>query len=117
MAYGLSSALGIAGLFFIVIGIIMAIIGIVFLVINQNQTVPWWIWFLLVGGVVLGIAGGIMLAVAFASPPECIKPHVSPVTCEYVHAPVVTPVVAPVVAPAPVVQRVVAPAPVPVAAP
>lgn len=64
MASGLSSPLGIAGIIFIVIGIIMAIVGIIILIVNTNKEKPWYIWVLLIGGIVLGIAGGIMLAIA-----------------------------------------------------
>ena len=61
MASGLSSALGIAGVLFIIIGIIMAIVGIIFLIANQNNTTQFYVWILLIGGVVLAIIGGICL--------------------------------------------------------
>jgi hypothetical protein len=86
MSYGLSSTLGIVGLFFIIIGIIMAIVGIILLITNQNQVQPWYVWFLLVGGVILGIIGGIMLAVAYAGTPEvkqCPRPCPNPCEPEY----------------------------------
>lgn len=66
MAGGLSSPLGIAGLILIIIGIIMAIVGIILLLANQNKPKPWYVWVLLIGGVVLGIAGGIMVAIALS---------------------------------------------------
>lgn len=66
MASGLSTPLGIAGVIFIIVGIIMALVGIILLIVNQNGNKPWYIWFLLVGGVIIGIAGGIMLAVALS---------------------------------------------------
>jgi len=66
MASGLSSPLGIAGIIFIIIGIIMALVGIILLIINQNNEKPWYIWLLLVVGIALGIAGGIMLAIALS---------------------------------------------------
>jgi len=93
MAYGLSSTLGIVGLFFIIVGIIMAIVGIVLLITNQDQTKPWYIWFLLVGGVILGIMGGIMLAIAYAGTPEpkCPKPCSNPCEPEYEYMEVVEP--------------------------
>jgi len=69
MASGLSSPLGIAAILFIIIGIIMAVIGVILLIVNQNQSKGWFIWFLLIGGIVLGIAGGIMLAVALSVKP------------------------------------------------
>lgn len=86
MATGLSSPLGFAGVLMIIIGIILAVAGIIALVAMANQTKPWWVWFLLIGGIVIGIIGGILLAIALSSTMA-----------------VVTPVVAPVVAPAPVV--------------
>lgn len=69
MASGLSTPLGIAGIIFIIIGIIMALIGIILLIVNQNNAKPWYIWFLLVGGVIIGIIGGIMLAIALSEKP------------------------------------------------
>jgi len=70
MATGLSSPLGITGIILIIIGIIMAIIGIVLLIANQNKDKPWYIWLLLVGGIVMGILGGIFLAVALSQRSE-----------------------------------------------
>ena len=69
MATGLSTPLGVAAIILIIIGIIMAIIGVILLLVNQNKTKAWYIWLLLIGGVVLGIAGGIMLAIALAHKP------------------------------------------------
>jgi uncharacterized membrane protein HdeD (DUF308 family) len=64
MASKLSTPLGITSIILIIIGIIMTIVGIILLIIDQNNTKPWYTWFLLITGVVLGIAGGIMLAIA-----------------------------------------------------
>ena len=64
----------------------MAIVGIILLITNQNQVQPWYVWFLLVGGVILGIIGGIMLAVAYAGTPEikqCPRPCPNPCEPEY----------------------------------
>lgn len=103
MAYGLSSALGITGLIFIVIGIIMAIVGIVLLIVNTIQPAPWYIWFLLVGGIILGIIGGIMLAVSYS-----YAPSTPLTTCEtqcqeyeYVAVPKPRPVPIPAITPVP----------------
>lgn len=63
-----SSPLGLAGILFIIIGVIMAIIGVILLVVNQNNPSLWYIWLLLIGGIVFGVAGGVMLAIALASP-------------------------------------------------
>lgn len=70
MGSGLSSPLGVAGIIFIVVGIIMAIVGIIILIVNANNEKGWYIWLLLVGGIVLGIAGGIMLAIALMNTPS-----------------------------------------------
>lgn len=68
MASGLSSPLGIAGVILIIIGIVMAVIGIILLIVNQNKPKGWYIWFLLIAGLVLGIGGGIMVAIAMMEP-------------------------------------------------
>lgn len=66
MASGLSTPLGITGIILVIVGIIMAVVGIVLLIVNQNLAKPWYIWFLLVGGVFIGIIGGILLAIALS---------------------------------------------------
>lgn len=70
MATGLTTPLGIAGLILIIIGIIMAVVGIILLLANQNRPKPWYVWFLLITGVVLGIAGGVMAAIALSDRPD-----------------------------------------------
>jgi hypothetical protein len=60
----MASGLAIFGIIFIVIGIIMAIVGIVLLIINTSGN--WYTWTLLIGGIVLAIIGGIMLASALS---------------------------------------------------
>jgi H+/Cl- antiporter ClcA len=70
MASGLSSPLGIAGIIAIIIGIIAALIGIILLIVNQNSEKPWYIWLLLIGGVIIGIIGGVMLAIALSEKPK-----------------------------------------------
>lgn len=74
MASGLSSPLGIAGIILVIIGIIIAVIGIILLIANQNLPKAWYIWFLLIGGIVLGIIGGILLAIALSWTPVEEKP-------------------------------------------
>lgn len=69
MASGLSSPLGIAGIILIIVGIIMAVVGIILLISNQNKPKGWYIWFLMVTGIVLGIIGGVMLAIALMQSP------------------------------------------------
>lgn len=80
MSYGVSSPLGIAGIIFIVIGIIMAVIGIILLIANQNKPKAWYIWFLMIVGILLGIAGGIMLAVALMQVPSSISMNLQTTT-------------------------------------
>lgn len=106
------SGLAIAGIVLIIIGIIMALIGIIVLVLNGTATnVQWWVWALIVGGILIGIIGGIMLAVALSEPelPPCYKPNPCQVpvpvvqpTCPYAAAPVA-------ITPAPIITR---PAPI-----
>lgn len=103
MASGASSPLGIAGIIFIIIGIIMAVIGIVLLIVYSTTTIQWFVWVLLVGGILLGIIGGIMLAAALSARPRvepCCEPIPEP-KCymQRVYEP--PPVVQPVYAPAP----------------
>lgn len=66
MVHGLSTPLGIAAIIMIIIGIIMVVIGIILLLSRQNKEKPWYVWLLLVGGLVVGIAGGVMLAIALS---------------------------------------------------
>lgn len=58
----------------------MTIIGIIFIIAKQNQTKEWWVWTLLIGGLVMAIFGGILLAVAMATY-EPAKPEVIPNAC------------------------------------
>lgn len=69
-----STPLGIAAIIFIIIGVIMAIAGIALLVVDKDVQKPWYIWTLLVGGAVLAIIGGIMLAIAYSrSEPKLVQ--------------------------------------------
>lgn len=58
--------LGIGGLVFIGMGVALVIAGVILLIANQNKPKEWYIWFLISLGTVLGILGGVMLAVALA---------------------------------------------------
>jgi uncharacterized membrane protein len=64
---GLSSPLGIAGVILVVVGIILTAIGLIILLVNANKTKPWYLWFTLIAGIVLGIIGGIMLAIELST--------------------------------------------------
>lgn len=102
MASGITSPLGIFALVLLIIGIIMAIIGIIFIIARQNQTKDWWIWTLLIGGLVMAIFGGILLAVAMATyePVVVVTPDVH--HHGHHHAvPVPAPMCPPVVVPQP----------------
>jgi uncharacterized membrane protein len=70
MASWLSSGLGIAGIFFVIIGVIAFVIGIILLAVisstNSNST-TWWGWALIGLGIILLLIGGIMLFIAFTS--------------------------------------------------
>lgn len=72
MACGLSTPFGITSIILVIIGIIMALVGIIVLIANQSQTKPWYVWFLLVGGVFIGIIGGVMLAIALSENPTVL---------------------------------------------
>lgn len=106
MPGGLASPLGIASVILIVIGIVMAVIGIILLLAYQNKEKPWYIWFLLVAGVVVGIAGGVMLAIALARYEDAEK-HI------IVHTQTL-PTVATTTTPLLVTQPAIVPAPAPV---
>jgi flagellar basal body-associated protein FliL len=67
MVKTLASPIGMTAIFLIIIGLVMAVVGIILLIANQNSPKPWYIWFLLISGAVLGIIGGIILAVWFSS--------------------------------------------------
>jgi hypothetical protein len=120
------SGLAIAGIIVIVIGIIMAIIGIILLIVEASTTVPWYVWLLVIGGILLAIIGGIMLAIGLSEVPSCFQPQpMCPVpvitpqpvqkTCPYAQPaitiqpqyvpPVITPT--PIITPAPIARPVV----------
>jgi len=67
---GITSSLGITGVIFIVIGIIMALISIIYIILNQNRSKAWYIWAILISGIVLAIIGSIMLAIALSQSQE-----------------------------------------------
>lgn len=65
---GIASPLGIAGVVMIALGIILTLIGLIFLVVNQNGVKAWYMWFLVIVGILVGIVGSVCLA--FALLPE-----------------------------------------------
>lgn len=54
----------VAGIILLIIGIVMIIAGIIVHENNVSKGIfqPWWVWFLIVGGLVIGIIGGLMMA-------------------------------------------------------
>lgn len=61
----MNSTILIIGIVLLVIGLILLIIGIVIHQNNvqNNQGVqPWWVWFLIIGGIIVAIIGGVMMA-------------------------------------------------------
>lgn len=66
MGSGLSSPLGVGSILLLIIGISMAIAGIVLIIQNQNKPKPWFIWLLLIGGNFLAFAGSVLLAIALS---------------------------------------------------
>lgn len=73
MAAGLSSPLGISGVVFIAVGIILTLVGLILLIINENASKAWYMWFLAITGIILGIIGSIMLAVALLDVPKSMR--------------------------------------------
>lgn len=63
----ISSPLAVGGIIFIILGTIMLIAGIITLIANKSNPSLWYIWFLIIMGLVMGIAGGVMLAIALAT--------------------------------------------------
>lgn len=87
----------------------MVIIGIILLIVENTTTISWWVWVLIIVGILMGIIGGIILAVALSEPtvPSCYKPVVQP-TC-----PAPQPYIQPVVQPTcPFQQPYLAPIPI-----
>jgi uncharacterized membrane protein HdeD (DUF308 family) len=76
---GASSPLGIGAIILIIIGIIMAVVGIILLLAAKNKPKSWYIWFMLIAGFILGVIGGILLAIALA---EKCKPFAELETTE-----------------------------------
>lgn len=66
----ISSPLAVGGIIFIILGTIMLIAGIITLIANKSNPSVWYIWFLIITGLIMGIAGGVMLAIALASNPK-----------------------------------------------
>jgi H+/Cl- antiporter ClcA len=61
---GAYSPLGVSGIIMIVIGLIVALVGIIILVINQNKPKEWYMWLLAIVGLIAAIIGAILLAYA-----------------------------------------------------
>jgi hypothetical protein len=64
----LTSPLGITGIILLIIGLLMLIIGVVFLIIESSTSKGWYVWTLLIGGIIFLLIGGILLAVALSRP-------------------------------------------------
>jgi hypothetical protein len=71
MTKNISSPIGITGIGLIVVGLVMTIVGLILLIVNQNHPKEWYIWFLLITGAILGIIGGIILAIGFSKYENC----------------------------------------------
>ena len=66
MASRLSTPLGFTGIFLLIVGILMTVGGIIGLIVQSNQPKSWWVWFLIFVGIVLGILGAVLLAIALS---------------------------------------------------
>jgi len=66
MGSGLSTPVGTVGTILLISGVVFAIVGTIFLILYQNEEKPWWVWFLVVTGIILSIIGGVMMAVSLA---------------------------------------------------
>lgn len=66
------SAAGWIGLFIMLLGIILTIIGIVYYEIHltSNKNISWWVWTLLVIGIVLTIIGTVLSLMFQKHPPS-----------------------------------------------
>lgn len=60
----LTSGLGIGAIILLIVGIIMIIASLVLLVTNQNASTaqPWYVWVILIIGIIAIVIGAIMLA-------------------------------------------------------
>lgn len=59
--------IGIIGIIFIILGVIMSIIAITILILSRINSKPWYVWILLILGVLLGITGSIFLAIGLSN--------------------------------------------------
>ena len=59
---GFAKPVSIMGIIFIIIGVILMVVGIVGLIAESGDK-PWWVWFTLIGGIVLAIVGAIILTI------------------------------------------------------
>lgn len=62
---GISSGLGIGGIVFLLLGGISIAAGIIVLIAQQGQAIQWYVWLLIILGIILLIIGVIMLIIAF----------------------------------------------------
>lgn len=62
----LSTPLGVASIIFIILGVLTLMAGVVTLIVNQKDPSLSYIWALIILGIVMLIAGGIMLAIAIS---------------------------------------------------
>lgn len=124
MASRLSTPLGFTGIFLLIVGILMTVGGIIGLIVQSNQPKSWWVWFLIFAGIVLGILGAVLLAIALSQTAVVVNPCgqvvAAPVPVMYQQpTPIMVappPYVAPlapqyVPAPQPIYQQVAAPLP------
>jgi hypothetical protein len=66
MGSGLSTPLGTAGTILLITGVVVTVVGVIFLIIYQNEVKPWWVWVLVILGIILSIIGGVMMAIALS---------------------------------------------------
>lgn len=70
------SAAGYAGLFTMLVGIILVILGVVFYEqhLTSNKNISWWVWTLLIVGIIATIVGMIITIMFLRHPPEDPNP-------------------------------------------
>lgn len=96
----MNTTLLIVGIIVLIIGIVMIIIGISIHennIANGTTTQPWYVWFLIIGGIVISIVGGLVMAFSATGgkkkacppppcgPPPCGQPMMQ--TQQYMTAP------------------------------
>lgn len=75
----LGSPIGFGCISLIVIGVVMIIIGMIFLIIYQNQDKPWWVWIVLIVGIAFGLIGALILVfwLSYKPSPPCYSKPIS----------------------------------------